>query len=216
MIIDDNQFSILIMHPTLTTAIQALTRQTTAQRPSAADVVEALLDTEKQARKNRIALTYAQLLGTWQLRFITGTQRSRQKAGMALGAGRFIPPWLVSIQIKYSTASPTAGTNAHLLSSDFGSVENSVGLGPLTLTLTGPTRLWPKTHSLAFDFTHMTVAIAGKTIYQGEMRGGDQRIQDFGQQTLKDQAFFTYFFVEEEAIAARGRGGGLALWTRLG
>ena len=203
------------MHPTLATAIQALTGQTTAQRPSAADLVEALLDTEKQARKNRLDLTYAQLLGTWQLWFITGTQRSRQKAGMALGAGRFIPPWLVSIQINYSTASPTVGTDANPLSSDFGTVQNSVTLGPLTMALTGPTRFWPKTNRLAFDFTHMSVAIAGKSIYQGNMRGGDQRIQDFAQQPLKDQAFFTYFLVEEEAIAARGRGGGLALWTRL-
>ena len=203
------------MHPTLTTTLQALTGQPNAQRPSSADLVDALLTTEKKSRKHRPVLTYEQLIGTWQLRFITGTTRSRQKAGIALGAGRFIPLWLVRIQIKYSTARPTAGTNVNLLSSDFGTVQNSVGLGPLTMALTGPTRFWAKTNSLAFDFTHMTVAIAGKTIYQGNLRGGDQRIQDFAQQTLKDQAFFTYFFVEEEAIAARGRGGGLALWTRL-
>ena len=83
------------------------------------------------------------------------------------------------------------------------------------MSLTGPTRFWPKTNSLAFDFTHVSVAIAGKTVYTGEAKGGEQRIQNFGQQTLKDQAFFTYFVVEEEAIAARGRGGGLAMWTKL-
>ena len=185
------------------------------QRPSSADVVDALLDTEKQARKHRPNLTYEQLLGTWQLQFITGTKQSRQKAGIVLGAGRFIPPWLVKIQIQYSASSPVKGQDDKPLSSDFGSVQNSVHLGLITLSLTGPTRFWAKTNSLAFDFTHVSVAIAGKTVYTGEAKGGAQRIQNFAQQTLKDQAFFTYFLVEEETIAARGRGGGLALWTSV-
>ena len=203
------------MHPTLATVIQSLTGQTNAQRPSSSEVVDALLATEKQARKNRPTLTYEQLIGTWQLQFITGTKRSRQKAGMVLGAGRFIPPWLVKIQIQYSSSSPVKGQDDKPLSADFGSVKNSVQLGLITLSLTGPTRFWPKTNSLAFDFTHVSLAIAGKTVYTGEAKGGAERIQNFGQQTLKDQAFFTYFLVEEDAIAARGRGGGLALWTKV-
>ena len=203
------------MHPTIATVIQSLMGQTNVQRPSSTDVVDALLDLEKQSRKNRPTLTYEKLLGTWQLQFITGTKRSRQKAGMVLGAGRFIPPWLVKIQIQYSTSSPVKGQDDKPLSSDFGSVQNSVHLGLITLSLTGPTRFWPNTNSLAFDFTHVSVAIAGKTVYTGEAKGGEQRIQNFAQQTLKDQAFFSYFLVEEDAIAARGRGGGLALWTKL-
>ncbi|MEM9220560.1 MAG: hypothetical protein AAGD25_40350 [Cyanobacteria bacterium P01_F01_bin.150] len=208
------------MHPTIATTIQSLAGQTIAQRPSPADLVDALLDAEKQTRKQRFELTYKQLLGTWQLRFITGIKRSRQKAGMALGAGRFIPPWLVRIQIQYSLPdSPestlTNGLASEQLSSEFGVVRNSVQLGLLTLALSGPTRLWSKSNRLAFDFTHVEVAIAGKTVYQGAARGGDKRTQDFASQKLKDQAFFTYFFVEEDAIAARGRGGGLALWTKV-
>ncbi|NJM96107.1 MAG: hypothetical protein HC800_01805 [Phormidesmis sp. RL_2_1] len=46
------------------------------------------------------------------------------------------------------------------------------------------------------------------------MRGGSDREQAFAAQTLKDQAFFTFFCVENHYIAARGKGGGLALWVK--
>ncbi|NET09489.1 MAG: hypothetical protein F6K09_14725 [Merismopedia sp. SIO2A8] len=211
------------MHPVLAQAIASLTTMASS-RPSAPEMVEALLDTEKSARRAKPQLTYSQLIGTWQLQFITGTKRSRQKAGIALGAGRFIPPWLVQIHLQYSGINPNQNQDQSTEQStkqptgrskaEWGQVKNSVSLGPLTLALTGPTRLWPQTNSLAFDFTQMTIQIAGKIVYQGKIRGGTNQAQDFAQQSLKDQAFFTYFLVDDQALAARGRGGGLALWTR--
>lgn len=210
-----------MMHPVLAQAIAALTTMNQS-RPSASAMVEALLSTEKTARKTKPQWTYPQLIGTWRLQFITGTTRSRQTAGIALGAGRFIPPWLVNIQLQYSAEMSTKDgqTQATLERSaersnvEWGQVKNSVSLGPLTIALTGPTRLWPKTNSLAFDFTQLTLTIAGKTVYHGNIRGGKTQDQDFTQQSLKDQAFFTYFLVDDQALAARGRGGGLAFWTR--
>ena len=192
------------MHSTLNQAIAAL-RDGSQVRPSATDLVAALLETERLARKTKPEISYEQLMGTWQLRFITGTRRSRQKAGIALGAGRFIPPWLVQIQLQYSKSET---------STELGQVDNSVGLGPLKMTLSGPTRLWPKTNSLAFDFTQMAIQIGSKVVYQGAVRGGTAQTQTFASQSIKDQAFFSYFLVESNCLAARGRGGGLALWTR--
>ncbi|MEM8808858.1 MAG: hypothetical protein AAGF01_22800 [Cyanobacteria bacterium P01_G01_bin.38] len=171
--------------------------------PSKDCVAAALLTAEKQAKRDKVRYRYDQLLGTWLLGFITGTTKTRQKAGVAMGAGRFIPRFL-KIQLTYEATD---------LDSGLGTVTNTVSLGILRLQLTGPTKFWPKTNSLAFDFTHIEVKLGGLKFYAGPVRGGADRAASFEQQTLKDQAFFTYFVMTETCIAARGRGGGLALWT---
>jgi hypothetical protein len=68
---------------------------------------------------------------------------------------------------------------------------------------------------LAFDFTRITVKLLGKTVYQGFIRGGEAREAEFFSLSVAKQAFFAYFLVEDGIIAARGRGGGLALWGRV-
>ena len=60
----------------------------------------------------------------------------------------------------------------------------------------------------------MRLSLSGLKLYQGYIRGGKDRENNFDNQTLKQQAFFTYFLVEDNYIAARGKGGGLALWTK--
>lgn len=61
----------------------------------------------------------------------------------------------------------------------------------------------------------MQVTLAGLKLYSGYIRGEKKREADFYQQKLKEQAFFNYFLVEDDYIAARGKGGGLALWTKV-
>jgi hypothetical protein len=176
----------------------------TAPPPAAKAVVEALLRAEKTAKQTQVRYTYSQLLGTWRLGFITGTKRSRQRAGVILGAGRFLPSW-VKIHLSYSQSES---------SQEQGTVQNSVEFGPLQLVLTGPTQFWSKMNILAFDFTRMKVSLFGLKLYDGYVRGGQNREAHFWEQSLKEQAFFTYFLVQNQSIAARGRGGGLALWTK--
>jgi len=176
----------------------------TAPPPAAKAVVEALLRAEKIAKQTQVRYTYSQLLGTWRLGFITGTKRSRQRAGIILGAGRFLPSW-VKIHLSYSQSES---------SQEQGTVQNSVEFGPLQLVLTGPTQFWSKMNILAFDFTRMKVSLFGLKLYDGYIRGGQNREAHFWEQSLKEQAFFTYFLVQNQSIAARGRGGGLALWTK--
>jgi hypothetical protein len=176
----------------------------TAPPPAAKAVVEALLRAEKIAKQTQVRYTYSQLLGTWRLGFITGTKRSRQRAGVILGAGRFLPSW-VKIHLSYSQSES---------SQEQGTVQNSVEFGPLQLVLTGPTQFWSKMNILAFDFTRMKVSLFGLKLYDGYIRGGQNREAHFWEQSLKEQAFFTYFMVQNQSIAARGRGGGLALWTK--
>jgi hypothetical protein len=192
------------MNPALVQAIEFLTTST-AKPPESYAVVEALLMAEKTAKQNKVRYTYAQLLGTWRLGFITGTKRTRKRAGIILGAGRFLPSW-VKIHLSYLPSEP---------SQNQGTVENSVEFGLLKLVVTGPTQFWQKTNILAFDFTQMKVSVSGLKLYEGYIRGGEKRELNFYKQSLKEQAFFTYFLVQEQSIAARGRGGGLALWAKV-
>jgi hypothetical protein len=189
--------------PALDQAIAFLT--TPSATPPAPDtVVEALLQAEKTAKQTKVRHSYSQLLGTWRLGFVTGTKKSRQRAGVILGAGRFLPKW-VKIHLSYSQSVPDQ---------ERGTVQNSVELGLLQLVLTGPTQFWQKTNMLAFDFTRIRVSLLGLKLYEGYIRRGQTREAQFYEQSVKEQAFFTYFLVENHCLAARGRGGGLALWTR--
>lgn len=179
-------------------------REPPPPKPNASTVVTALVAAEKSARQAAKAYSLSDLVGTWQLGFITGTQKARQQAKGALGAGRFLPRWL-NIRIAYA---------AEEQGSDRGTVRNSVTLGPLALTLSGPIRFYPKTNRLTFDFIHMTVTMTGVELYEGDVRGGQERAAKFYDLPLKDAAFFTYFAIGHRYIAARGKGGGLALWIK--
>lgn len=172
--------------------------------PASEAVVEALIAAEKMAKQTKVIYSYSQLLGNWRLGFITGTKKTRKRAGVVLGAGRFLSK-LVKIQISYSKSEDSAET---------GNVENSVTFGLLKIVLTGPVQFWSKKSILAFDFTRMQLSLSGFNLYQGYIRNGKDREENFDKQTLKQQAFFTYFLIEANYIAARGKGGGLALWTR--
>ena len=169
-----------------------------AALPNAKDLFVALQATEKSTKAS---YTLRDLVGIWRLCFITGTKKTRQKAGVALGTGRYLPK-LIKIQLEYQASSD-----------DQGVVQNSVALGQLTLTLTGPVKFWLKARCLAFDFTQIQVAIGRLTLYRGRIKPQDAD-EMFYQQSLKEQAFFKYFWVTEQGVAARGRGGGLALWSR--
>ena len=170
-------------------------------KPKPAEVVPALLAIEKQHKKEKRRYDYGQFVGTWQLGFVSGTKTVRTGPKSTPikrpGTGRFLPGF-TKIEITYT---------------DQNTVQNAVTLGPVQLQLTGPTQFWPNTNSLAFDFTHIKADLGPLTLYKGDLRGGEKRNQAFAQETLKDQAFFTFFFVKETCIAARGKGGGLALWT---
>ena len=188
-------------------AIAAATRylqDRTTLKPEAAAVVTALLAAEKNAKTAKQQYSLSDLVGTWQLGFITGTRKARQQAGLALGAGRFLPR-LLDIRISYLQAGN---------GSDRGSVRNSVRIGPLELALSGPIEFFPNTSILAFDFTQLTVSMTDVELYAGAGHGGDKRAASFYDLPLKDRAFFTYFAIGDRSIAARGKGGGLALWTK--
>ncbi|MEG3438339.1 hypothetical protein V0288_14510 [Pannus brasiliensis CCIBt3594] len=175
--------------------------------PPADKLVEALLETEREGKKNKEMISFDRLLGTWRLQFITGTKKARGRAGIVLGAGRYVPRWL-KIQIAYTRRE--TGENA----GETGTIRNQVEFGSLKLTVSGPAKFLPRPKLLAFDFTRMTVTVFGLTLYSGFIRGGEESERQFDRAGIQKQAFFAYFYTGDRAIAARGRGGGLALWAR--
>ncbi|MBE9040518.1 hypothetical protein IQ235_06920 [Oscillatoriales cyanobacterium LEGE 11467] len=194
-------------------AVTAIAANST-RKPSPDELVSLLLELEKTAKSRKETYTLEQLSGDWRLCFITGTKKTRQRAGVALGAGRYLPKW-VKIQLSYTPTTPEDDRTSDPSSAssfEMGWVQNQVKLGSLQFSLTGPTKFLKKNNILAFDFTRMTIQLFGARIYDGYIRGGSDREGDFDRQSVGKQAFFNYFWIGERAIAARGRGGGLALW----
>ncbi|AFZ45857.1 hypothetical protein PCC7418_3753 [Halothece sp. PCC 7418] len=188
--------------------IEAAIQETKSSRPQPETVVSALVNLEKAGKKATTTASYEQLIGKWRLCLITGTKKTRQRAGIMLGAGRYLPTW-IKIHLSYHQNPDLSLTDA-----EAGCVENSVSIAGLTFTLSGPTKFFPKQKLLAFDFTAIKLQIGGTVLYSGNIRGGQSSRDQFYQEPIKKQAFFRYFSREDTYIAARGRGGGLAVWRR--
>ena len=168
------------------------------------EVVTALLEAEKTAKKQKISYSFPELIGTWRLCFVTGVKR--KKAGINLGKGRYLPQFL-KISLTYSHTEKS--------DSNQGKVENCVNLGLLQLSLTGPVKFIAPKNLLVFDFTRMNFKLLGLTLYNGYIRSGKEKEANFYQEKISKQAFFAYFYISKSAIAARGRGGGLAIWEKV-
>ena len=173
--------------------------------PSSSEVVNALLEAEKFAKKEKISYSWESLIGNWRLCFVTGTKKTRKKAGIVLGAGKYLPRF-VKISLNYFPSEES--------SENQGNVENCVNVGGLQLSLTGPVKFLAPKNILAFDFTRMKLKVFGVTLYNGYIRDGKTKEASFYTDKISQQAFFAYFYLTDSAIAARGRGGGLALWTK--
>ncbi len=191
---------------TLAMAAAASRGKTDAHRPRAKAVVTALLQAEKAAKQQRLTYTFDSLMGSWRLGFVTGTRKARRRGGIVLGRGFYLPR-VVPAQISFSRQSPTPP------SSGLGEISNQIQFGPLLFKLTGPAQYLGKKNILAFDFTQMRLCLFGHTVYRGDFRGGTQT-EDFYHQSITKLPFFAFFLVSQDFIAARGRGGGLALWIR--
>ena len=196
-------------------AVEAIAANS-GNKPLSDELVSLLLDLEKTAKSCKDIYPLDALVGDWRLCFITGTKKTRKRAGIALGAGRYLPKF-VKIKLSYTALEPEDDRISDSSSNDNfekGWVQNQVKLGALQFSLTGPIKFLKTNNILAFDFTHMTVRLFGTKVYDRNIRGGSDSREEFDRERLGKQAFFNYFWIGERAIAARGRGGGLALWLK--
>jgi hypothetical protein len=175
-----------------------------SERPAADAVVQALLQAEKAAKQQRSVYSVEALLGQWRLCFATGTRKRRQ--GIRLGKGFYLPS-LVQAQIGLEPASESSSSQIQ--------ISNQLQVGKLRFRLTGPARYLNKKNLLAFDFTCMELSLFAYSLYQGQFRAGKAGSTAFAEKPIAQLPFFSFFLVTDRLIAARGRGGGLAIWTKV-
>lgn len=190
---------------TLTRAATAF-QDSTRVRPSALEVVNALLQAEKAVKQQRLAYPLESLLDDWRLCF-TAPGKAHLQGSVAVGKGFYVPQ-IARAQISF-TVPPTSN---HSL--DKAEISNSFQFGLLLFKLIGSARYLGKKNIMAFDFNYMQLSLFGRSVYSGEFRGGKATATNFEHQSLAKLPFFTFFLVTSKFIAARGRGGGLALWVK--
>ncbi len=174
-------------------------------RPSAEILVNALLQAEKTAKQQKLTYSFEPLLGKWQLCFVTGTKKVRERGGIVLGKGLYVPKF-IAIDVSFNA------TLEH--DSGRGEISNQVKLSPVLFKLTGPVQYLEKKNLLAFDFNQMLISLFHRVVYNRGIRFGKVKTEDFYNQSIAQLPFFAFFLVTEDFIAARGRGGGLAFWIR--
>jgi hypothetical protein len=174
-------------------------------RPNAEILVNALLQAEKATKGQRVTYPFESLLGKWQLCFVTGTKKVRERGGIVLGKGLYVPKF-IRIYISFNaTLEQDSGR---------GEIGNQVEFSPLLLKLTGPVQYLGKKNLLAFDFNQMLISLFDRIVYNRAIRSRKVQTEDFYNQPIAKLPFFAFFLVTENFIAARGRGGGLAFWIR--
>ena len=171
-------------------------RGKTSDRPTAATVIEALLQAEKTAKREHVIYPFESLLGNWQLCFATGTRKVR-RGGIVLGNGFYVPTFAVA-QISFQA-------EAEALELGHGAIANQVEVGPVRLRFTGPAHYPGKKNLLAFDFTHLQINVMGRTAYSGAVPGRKPKAKDFYSRSVAHLPFFAFFLVTPTFVAARGR-----------
>jgi len=174
-------------------------------RPQPQAVVDALLKAEKVAKQQRLSYPLESLLGEWRLCFSTGTRKLKQRGGIALGKGFYLPrltPASIGFRVSDLASNPLE-------------ITNQIQVSGLNLKLTGPARYLGKKNLLAFDFTHIQISVFDRALYSGGFRSGKTKSAPFTEQSIAKLPFFAFFLITDDLIAARGRGGGLAIWVRL-
>lgn len=184
------------------------------EKPDSPVVAESLIRCEHQAKKTKESHSFESFVGNWRLCWVSGTHKIRKKAGVFMGSGFYIPR-LLNLQIVYSRYPHPLLAIEPPPEIDAGIIQNCVHFNGLNLTLTGPAKFLEKKNILAFDFTHLTAKIFGLNLYEGKMPGTPSNDQQFYQDPVSKQAFFAFFVITPNLIAARGRGGGVALWTKV-
>jgi hypothetical protein len=172
-------------------------------RPSADDLKAALQAAELAARKEKLSIPFESLLGEWRLCFATGASKDKQRGGIKLGRGYYLP--------KFTPASITFTQQDDSIE---GTVTNQLLVGSIHIQFSGPCRYPGKKNLLAFDFTEIQFKILGVKVYQGKIRSGKRGQRDFAKLSVASLPFFAFFWASDRGIAARGRSGGLALWVR--
>jgi len=172
-------------------------------RPDGSTLTAALLRLEKDVKQNCLMISQDSLLGTWRLCFSAG-KKSKYQSGQPVGSGFYIPEWAIA----RITFAPNPSPEATL------AIANELHVGPLKIRFTGPARYPGTKNLLAFDFTEIAVTCFGVSVYRGSVGEKKRAGKPFSERKISQLPFFSFFAATDQYIAARGRGGGLAIWSK--
>ena len=155
--------------------------------PSAAVTGDDLLSREQQARRQGSAISASDLIGCWQLQ--TLWPKGQRNANALNG-------WLLRSLGACLDISLEAHRGLRL--------RNAVSLGPLALQFSGAGTLQGRRPLLSFHFEQVRLTLGAITLLQRSLPAP----------AANRQPFFALIHRNPSGwLAARGRGGGLALWT---
>jgi hypothetical protein len=154
-----------------------------------------LLALERQSRANGSKLVAADLLGCWRLENLWSKSEPKP-LGVSAGLLRLLQASLTIAAAGVSLA-PQAEQPV--------SVFNSVQLGPFQLCFCGQGLLRGKRPLLEFWFEALELRLGQNTLWRQPIKA---------QPPQRRRPFFALIASQNGWLAARGRGGGLALWLQ--
>lgn len=155
--------------------------------PSTTATGNDLLTRERQVRHQGSGINAGDVIGCWQLQTIWPKGRSEANA---------FNGWLLR--------SLGACLEIREAGDDHLRLRNAVNLGPVTLQFSGPGELSGGRPLLSFHFEQVRLTLGAITLLQRSLPAPAAKRKPFFALIHRDAAGW---------LAARGRGGGLALWT---
>ena len=149
---------------------------------------EELLRLERRSRQQGSGIGSAELVGVWQLDQLWAKRDASPQASAAA--------LLRGLQARLSIEADNGGGLQ---------LRNSVQLGPLELRFLGPGVLRGRRPLLEFGFERWQLGWGTRVLTSGRLAAPEPRRRPF---------FALIAAGEDGWLAARGRGGGLALWRR--
>lgn len=206
-----------VVHPSAHTLLQAIQyfQKTIGDRPSTSQMVSALVHTEHHHRRDKAAYPLTSVLGTWRFRF-GANRKSRLVSDVVQGSGFYVPTWIkatLAFEVARNPEDESLSTH-EADESVLLNITNALQLGAVRLQFTGPAKYLPRRNLMAFDFDSIALMALGQTLYSGRIPGRSIQSEGFQQQAIAKLPFFAFIAATDDYIAARGRGGGLAVWSR--
>ena len=147
-----------------------------------------LLSLEENARKMGSGVQHADLIAKWLLHKLWSKNGSPAPLGITF--------LLRILHASLALSNAEEGTLQ---------IANQVSIGPLRLRFEGSANLQGHRPLLQFSFERVELVLSGRKLI----------VRDLPQPDIRQRPFFALIAVDKEKgwLAARGRGGGLALWT---
>ena len=191
-------------------AVETLHLAAATRKAYVDDIYTSISALEKSKEKN---VSGEALTGKWRLIYTTGTKKVAANVNKTGGGSYFPIPAVQSFDL------------------NSGRIRNGIYLGPIKFFFDGPFIWREKLNMLEFTFTRVSFALGSAGPWSKDIDDGKWDAVKMAEQSASSgqgnvekgkpskpgaNPFFKFVYTDDKCIAARGRGGGLALWARVG